>query len=136
MKIEQIMARAEKELSTATRNLETAQRRGAPGQDVRNLEAKVEYRKAVLDMLNGGHLELFDKVEQLEKENAELLARAEQDEARSGKAERERDAAVSDIESMMSYGGKLNACHFCKNAQCHERGGTKPCLPKWYQEEE
>lgn len=94
MKIEQIMARAEKELSTATRNLETAQRRGAPGQDVRNLEAKVEYRKAVLDMLNGGHLELFDKVEQLEKENAELLARAEQDEARSGKAERERNEAV------------------------------------------
>lgn len=65
-----------------------------------------------------------------------LLARAEAAEARAEKAERERDAAVSDIESMMSYGGKLNACHFCKNAQCHERGGTKPCLPKWYQEEE
>ena len=54
MKIEQIIARAEKELATATRNLDTAKRRGAPEQDVRNLEAKVEYRKAVLDILNSG----------------------------------------------------------------------------------
>lgn len=55
---------------------------------------------------------------------------------RAEKAERQRDVAVGDIESMMAYGDKLNTCHFCKNVQCHERGGTKPCLPKWYQEEE
>lgn len=55
---------------------------------------------------------------------------------RAEKAERQRDVAVRDIESMMAYGDKLNTCHFCKNVQCHERGGTKPCLPKWYQEEE
>ena len=73
--------------------------------------------------------ELFGKVEQLEKENAELLKRAEQ-------AERERDAAVSDIESIMAYGGKVNTCHYCRNGQCYERGGTKPCLPRWYQREE
>lgn len=66
----------------------------------------------------------------------DLLERAEAAEKRAEKAERERDAAVRDIESIMAYGGKLNTCHFCKNAQCHERGGTKPCLPKWYQKEE
>lgn len=55
---------------------------------------------------------------------------------RAEKAERQRDAAVGDIESMMAYGGKLNTCHYCRNGQCYERGGTKPCLPKWYQEEE
>lgn len=91
MQLQEIIRRAEKELSTATRNLETAKRRSAPEQDVRNLEAKAEYRKAVLDILNSGHLELFGKVEQLKKENADLLARAEQ-------AERERDAAISDLE--------------------------------------
>lgn len=66
----------------------------------------------------------------------DLLARAEAAEKRAEKAERERDVAVRDIEFIMAYGGKLNTCHFCKNAQCHERGGTKPCLPKWYQKEE
>ena len=93
MKIEQIMARAEKELSTATRNLETAQRRGAPEMDVRNLEAKVEYREAVLEILNDGTLELFGKVEQLEKENAELLARADT-------ADRQRDAAIKELDDV------------------------------------
>lgn len=53
MELSEIVRRAEKELSTATKNLETAKRRGAPEQDVRNLEAKVEYRKAVLDILKG-----------------------------------------------------------------------------------
>lgn len=51
MKISEIIFRAEKELATATRNLDMAKRRGAPEQDVRNLEAKVEYRKAVLEIL-------------------------------------------------------------------------------------
>lgn len=51
MQLSEIIRRAEKELATATRNLETAKRRSAPEQDVRNLEAKVEYRKAVLEIL-------------------------------------------------------------------------------------
>lgn len=68
MKIEQIMARAEKELATATRNLETAKRRSAPEQDVRNLEAKVEYRKAVLDILKGVAGALVDVDKAKEKE--------------------------------------------------------------------
>lgn len=69
MKIEQIIARAEKELSTATRNLDAAKRRGAPEQDVRNLEAKVEYRKAVLEILKGvaGTLVAVDKVKEKEE---------------------------------------------------------------------
>lgn len=95
MQLSELIRRAEKELSTATRNLDAAKRRGAPEQDVRNLEAKVEYRKAVLDILNGGHLELFGKVEWLEKENAELLARAEQ-------AERERDASIKELDDVSS----------------------------------
>lgn len=59
----------------------------------------------------------------------DLLARAEAAEARAEKAERERDAAVSDLESIMAY--NKDTCQFCKNGQCYIRGGTKPCLPKW-----
>ena len=43
-------------------------------------------------------------------------------------AERERDAAVSDLEYIMAY--NKDTCQFCKNGQCYIRGGTKPCLPK------
>lgn len=44
----------------------------------------------------------------------------------------ERDAAVSDIESVMAYDPNFpDTCQFCKNVQCQARGGTKPCLPKW-----
>lgn len=51
MQLSEIIRRAEKELSTATRNLDMAKRRGAPEQDVRNLEAKVEYRKKIVGIL-------------------------------------------------------------------------------------
>lgn len=62
----------------------------------------------------------------------DLLARAAAEEARAEKAERERDAAVSDLETVMAYGGgNLDTCQFCKNGQCYARGGTKLCLPKW-----
>ncbi len=62
----------------------------------------------------------------------DLLARAEAAEGRAEKAERERDAAVSDLETVMAYGGgNLDTCQFCKNGQCYVRGGTKLCLPKW-----
>ena len=44
----------------------------------------------------------------------------------------ERDAAVSDMETIMAYGGgNLDTCQYCKNGQCYVRGGTKLCLPKW-----
>ena len=45
---------------------------------------------------------------------------------------REKDAAVSDLETVMAYrGDNLDTCQFCKNGQCHVRGGTKQCLPQW-----
>ena len=59
----------------------------------------------------------------------DLLARAAAAEARAEKAERERDAAVSDLETIMAYNS--DTCQFCKNGQCYVRGGTKSCLPKW-----
>lgn len=95
MQLSEIIRQAEKELQTATRNLDMAKRRGAPEQDVGNLEAKVEYRKSVLDILKDGTLELFGKFEQLEKENADLLKRAEH-------AERERDAAIKELDDVSS----------------------------------
>lgn len=51
MELSEIIRRAEKELQTATRNLDMAKRRGALEQDVRNLEAKVEYRKKIIGIL-------------------------------------------------------------------------------------
>lgn len=68
MQLQEIIRRAEKELSTATRSLEMAKFRGAPDQDVWNLEAKVEYRKAVLDILNGVAGALVDVDKAKEKE--------------------------------------------------------------------
>lgn len=51
---------------------------------------------------------------------------------RAEKAERKRDAAVSDIETMLAYGGtNFDACLFCKNRYCYARNGTKPCYPEW-----
>lgn len=48
------------------------------------------------------------------------------------KVKEERDAAVSDLETIMAYGGgNMDTCQFCKNGQCYQRGGTKPCLPEW-----
>lgn len=62
----------------------------------------------------------------------DLLARAEAAEARAEKAEIEKHEAISDLETIMAYGeADLDTCEFCKNGQCYERGGTKPCLPKW-----
>ncbi len=52
--------------------------------------------------------------------------------AELGRVKRERDAAVSDLETVMAYGdGNLDTCTFCKNGQCYERGGTKLCNPGW-----
>lgn len=51
MELSEIIRRAENELQTATRNLDVAKRRGAPEQDVRNLEEKVEYRKKIAGLL-------------------------------------------------------------------------------------
>lgn len=58
----------------------------------------------------------------LQAENSRLRAELEQ-------VKWERDAAVSDLETIMAYNS--DTCQFCKNGQCYVRGGTKSCLPKW-----
>ena len=61
----------------------------------------------------------------LQTENEKLRDELEQ-------VKREKDAAASDLESVMAYrGDNLDTCQFCKNGQCHVRGGTKQCLPQW-----
>ena len=55
-------------------------------------------------------------------ENEKLRAELE-------KVKWERDAAVSDLETIMAYNS--DTCQFCKNGQCYARGGTKLCLPQW-----
>ena len=61
----------------------------------------------------------------LRAENEKLRADLEQ-------AKAEHDAAISDLETIMAYGGgNLDTCQYCKNGQCYARGGTKLCLPKW-----
>ena len=60
-----------------------------------------------------------------EKDRDAVLAELEQ-------VKQESDAAVSDMETIMAYGGgNLDTCQYCKNGQCYVRGGTKLCLPKW-----
>ena len=58
----------------------------------------------------------------LQAENEKLRAELEQVKA-------ERDAEISDLETIMAYNS--DTCQFCKNGQCYVRGGTKSCLPKW-----
>lgn len=69
MQLSEIIRRAEKELATATRNLDMAKRRGAPEQDVKNLEEKVEYRKTALQILkNSADVTiLIDKINKKDK---------------------------------------------------------------------
>ena len=50
MELSEIIRRAERELQTATRNLDMAKRRGAPEKDVQNLEEKVGSRKTALQI--------------------------------------------------------------------------------------
>lgn len=72
--------------------------------------------------------EAVEIVRKLQTENEKLRAELEQ-------VKREKDAAASDLESVMAYrgdnGDNLDTCQFCKNGQCHVRGGTKQCLPQW-----
>lgn len=72
--------------------------------------------------------EAVELVRKLQAENERLRAELEQ-------VKREKDAAASDLESVMAYrgdnGDNLDTCQFCKNGQCYVRGGTKQCLPQW-----
>ena len=69
--------------------------------------------------------EAVELVRKLQTENKRLRDELEQ-------VKREKDAAASDLESVMAYrGDNLDTCQFCKNGQCYVRGGTKQCLPQW-----
>ena len=77
----------------------------------------------------GYHSGLLDEaataLSTLQAENEKLRADLEQ-------AKAEHDAAISDLETMMEYGGgNLDTCQYRKNGQCYARGGTKLCLPQW-----
>ena len=70
-------------------------------------------------------LEASTALSALQAENEKLRADLEQ-------AKAERDAAISDLETIMAYGGgNLDTCQYCKNGRCYARGGTKLCLPQW-----
>ena len=77
----------------------------------------------------GYHSGLLDEaataLSTLQAENEKLRADLEQ-------AKAEHDAAISDLETIMAYGGgNLDTCQYRKNGQCYARGGTKLCLPQW-----
>ena len=79
---------------------------------------------------NNAHIKIQYNYEELSV--SEICKRLTEEENRVEKAERERDAAVSDLETVMAYGGgNLDTCQFCKNGQCYARGGTKLCFPEW-----
>lgn len=73
-----------------------------------------------------------DGEKQAKQSLSEALCALAESNARAEKAEQERDAAVSDLETIMAYGGgNLDTCQFCKNGQCYARGGTRLCDPVW-----
>lgn len=51
MELDEVISRATKDLMVTNRNLEIAKRRNAPERDIENLEKKVEYRKAIVDII-------------------------------------------------------------------------------------
>lgn len=69
MELSEIIRRSEKELYKAIRDLKMAKFRGAPDQDVKNLEEKVEYRKKALQILkNSADVTiLIDKINKKDK---------------------------------------------------------------------
>lgn len=86
---------------------------------------KTETLIYISEAADRGEIQTADALEKLQAENEKLRAELEQ-------VKQESDAAVSDMETIMAYGGgNLDTCQYCKNGQCYVRGGTKLCLPKW-----
>nr|DAY16198.1 MAG TPA: hypothetical protein [Caudoviricetes sp.] len=97
--------------------------------DIENLIEQLSARGLSNGSSLGYHSGLFDEaataLSTLRVENEKLRADLEQ-------AKAEHDAAISDLETIMAYGGgNLDTCQYCKNGQCYARGGTKLCLPQW-----
>ena len=97
--------------------------------DIENLIEQLRARGLSNGSSLGYHSGLFDEaataLSTLQAENEKLRAELEQ-------VKRKRNAAISDLETIMAYGGgNLDTCQYCKNGQCYARGGTKLCLPQW-----
>ena len=91
----------------------------------------MEIEKLIERLKNAGGMEAYfnDRYNGLYHQAADTITelRAELEQVKQ-----ESDAAVSDMETIMTYGGgNLDTCQYCKNGQCYVRGGTKLCLPKW-----
>lgn len=83
-----------------------------------NLLSKTNYTAQAM-------IEAAEDYQQRVCDDCDLRAELEQ-------VKQERDAAISDLETIMAYGGgNLDTCQYCKNGQCYARGGTKLCLPQW-----
>lgn len=94
--------------------------------EVRTLHWLVSWERQTVDNLRSAIQKAqATALSTLQTENEKLQAELEQ-------AKAERDAAISDLETIMAYGGgNLDTCQYCKNGQCYARGGTKLCLPQW-----
>lgn len=130
MDIEKLIRRLRND-ADAYRNGKTLGRAFVDQEDV------LDNAAAALSMLQTENEKLLDKIEdarlkgyakglgEMSEENEKLRAKLKQVKA-------ERDAAISDLETIMAYGGgNLDTCQYCKNGQCYARGGTKLCLPQW-----
>ena len=71
-------------------------------------------------------LKIIDRLESQEKTIAELTARAES-------AEKERDAAIADIEELLGQDDFIGICWACKSHdKCVATRDVKiTCIPKW-----
>ena len=106
-------------------------------EDKEQAEAYFWARRA-LNVAVRSYKETYDLLRVIE--NQELIARAEAAEARAEKAERERDAAISDMEALMWYSG--DGCNICAHSvevhrvpyvrlTCDLKGKSVDCDPKW-----
>ena len=81
----------------------------------------MDYKELIDILQNESNPNVLDYIDDAITAITDLLARAESEEARAEKAERERDAAVSEIPKI---------CYYCKH-----RNGREPC-DEWNGSEE
>ena len=96
------------------------------------LQAENERLQAELEKEEAARKKQADILYELRGQKYEQTTAIDQLRAENERLKRGRDAAVSDLETIMAYnGGNLDTCQFCKNSHCYARGGTKLCIPEW-----
>ena len=96
------------------------------------LQAENDRLQAELEKEEAARKKQADILYELRGQKYERTTAIDQLRAENERLKRGRDAAVSDLETIMAYGGgNLDTCQFCKNSQCYARGGTKLCIPEW-----